>query len=228
MNLIAHKFDGRRAAVQHEQSHSYSKVLDIARDYFRFHNDTAALYLQADISKRIVRTFTRNEFTGGVEMQYGYHPWPEPPTMYPGRLPTLWEHLQGDQRGRPSAFPADEIGAMLERADRKGYERGFKVGIAHRNRERAAQLRQQAGQLDRVADRYPLPGSVRAGVYGDGSMLGAGDPAHPEPYDYSLAKSYSLEEARQARDRLRRSVRSGVWYSDQRPEFTVDLRHNRR
>jgi len=170
MDLIAHKFDGRRVAVQHEPIHSYSAALDLARAHYRFHNDTAALYLQADGQSRIVRTYVLAEEpavqNGYVEVLNGYHEWPTPPTMYPGSLP------------EPSAFSAEEVSAMLERQDRLAYNRGFKVGISHRNRERAAQLRRQADSLERTASylsptgRMSFPGSVREGVYGGGRQEG--------------------------------------------------------
>lgn len=154
MDLIAHKFDGRRVAVQHEPIHSYSAALDLARAHYRFHNDTAALYLQADGQSRIVRTYVRAEEpaiqNGYVEVLNGYHEWPAAPTMYPGRLPTLWEHLSGDQPVPITRFDEVEVSAMLERQDRLAYNRGFKVGIAHRNKARAAMLRHHADSLDRL------------------------------------------------------------------------------
>lgn len=237
MNLIAHKFDGRRVAVQHEPIHSYSAALDLARAHYRFNNDTAALYLQADGQTRIVRTYVRAEppsvHNGYVEVLGGYHEWPTPPTMVPatswpeGRLAFPWGETgvypvpMGDEP--ITRFDEVEVSAMLERADWKGYQRGFKVGISHRNRERAAQLRKQADSLERTAATLsptgrmsyggglslgktaildeghhfkPLPGSVREGVYGDVRTLGAGDPAHPDHYDYG-AGSREAELRRQ-------------------------------
>lgn len=227
MDLIAHKFDGRRVAVQHEPIHSYSAALDLARAHYRFHNDTAALYLKADGSPRIVRTYVRAEEpaiqNGYVEVLNGYVEWPNPPTMYPGSLP-------GD-------FAADEVSAMLERADRKGYERGFKVGISHRNRERAAQLRRQADSLERTAAYLSPTGRMGFDPYQEVGRsyferYGVG-PAMFAMQARNMGKTWSLEEANQARDRLRRahplpgSVYAGV-RGHRRPEFTVDLGHNRR
>lgn len=226
MKLIAQQRDGSRI-TDAANFYSYKHALDAAGRHLG-NLGAVACYLQADHQERFVRTYTRDHFTGETAVAFGYHPVLEPPTMYPGSLPSP-AHLDfAEIEGRI-------ITHMLAEADRKGYARGFKVGIAHRNRERAGQLRRQADALERIADHADRP---RLYGYQEGAVEFA-------MRAHQMGKTWSLEEAHQARDRLRRftglpnSVREGVWGtptgrrtyplpSSRRPEFSVDLGHNRR
>lgn len=186
MKLFAHTFDGRRSPVKTEAIYTYKAALDLARAHFRFSTGTAALYLQADGSDCILRTYVRAQAPGEVDVFSGYLLWSEPQAVYPKSLPDL-------------DFSAieDRICAAEEQADRKGYERGFKVGIAHRNRERAVQLRKQADSLERTA-AYLSPTGRTGLVFQKGTVC---------------------EDV---------GTRTGRWSCGRRPEFTVDLGHNRR
>jgi len=183
MKLIYQYADGRRSEDAGD-FHAYAKALDAARIHFKFkgHPGLVAAYLRADsygpIKERFVRTYLPSETEPGhINVLTGYHPVPEPQTVVPGllwpsgayapewaRTGYLSPRDRTDWRDMPEV-PGDQIVQLTQRAydheideaDRKGYNRGFKVGIAHRNRERAAQLRRQADSLERVADLAPDP-----------------------------------------------------------------------
>lgn len=165
MYLMEQNRKGERfVATLNSTSNTLTTALSDAEEHFRRNPETVALYLYSDDGSYILRTYIRSAHLSPYRFSKilnGYHEWPAPPTMYPGRFPTLGEHLSGDQPAPINRFDEAEVSVMLERADRKGYERGFKVGIAHRNKERAAMLRRQADSLERN-----LPGSVYAGVRG--------------------------------------------------------------
>jgi hypothetical protein len=88
MYLIEQKPDGSRFAATPNDIRSYSKALADARAHFRLNKDTVALYLYNDGGSHVVRTYFRdNPANHDVDVMYGYHEWPKPPTFYPGALP---------------------------------------------------------------------------------------------------------------------------------------------
>lgn len=270
MKLIYQYVNGSRAEDGGE-FHSYIKARDAALIHFQGNPLLVAAYLRADPSgfnaktpPRFVRTFTRSGVSGCVDVGHGYHPYPEPSTVVPGllwpsgayvpewgRTGYLSPRDKTDWRDMPER-PADKAVTLTQRAydqeladaDQKGYNRGFKVGISHRNRDRAAQLRRQADSLERVADAYTPPGVKldrypplypyqEAGLdryrafFADYGELEARAVAH-----YGGGRNLGKSAALGAPYGLPGSVRAGVrgWSAEEskRPTFTVDLGHNRR
>lgn len=252
MYLIAQDQDGTQTAATLNDIRSYSKALTDAENHLRRHPETVALYLWTDNGSNVVRTYVRATKPPYrvAEVLFGLHEWPKPPIMYPaahmdGVPPPssfgVWTACGGDQQVNLTQRAYD---VELAAADQKGYNRGFKVGIAHRNRERAAQLRQQAGALDRVAsyvDAHRGPVEVRPPLYpyqeagldhyraffADYGELEARAVAH-----YGGGRNLGKSAALGAPYGLPGSVRAGVrgWSAEEskRPTFTVDLGHNRR
>lgn len=167
MKLWYHFADGRKVEEAIDYG-SYSLARQAAERQFAS-SATAVAYLVADDKKRIVRTYlcTPSRFSQGgykVEELSGYQPPTPPPIMFPG----VW------LEGRPE-FPCDGIVRLseaayeheLNEADRKGYERGFKVGIRHRRPlEEYERLAAKDFRDRRPAEPAYLDGSVRAGVRG--------------------------------------------------------------
>ncbi len=179
MYLIEQNKEGKRFAATPNDITSYSKALKDAEDHLRRNPETVALYLWNDRGTEVVRTYVRSTRPPWrtAEVLFGFHEWPEPYPIFPGELAypySLLKCLPLDDGDRLVQMSNRAYEQQIAEADRKGYNRGFKVGIAHRNRERAAQLRRQADSLERIADMAPgqdhraaLPGSVREGVWGD-------------------------------------------------------------
>lgn len=188
MYLIEQNAKGERFAATPNDVRSYSQALHDAERHFARNPDTVTLYLWNDGGTKVVRTYVRSTRPPWrvAEVLFGFHEWPEPYPLFPGSMPEPYSLLPHELELKAG----DKLVQLTERAyehelneaDRLGYNRGFKVGISHRNRERAAQLRRQADSLDRIAgyvDKHhgevsirPMPGSVREGVYGGGRQEG--------------------------------------------------------
>lgn len=165
MKLIPQHADGTRGKPSPWNYHSYADAQSGADYIFRAHPTTAAIFLQDDDGKKIVRTYFRLDGKRVVWIRGEHAPTP-PPTMFPG----VW------LEGRPE-FPCDGIVRLseaayeheLNEADRRGYERGLREGLR-------ASLYPYQGGYKRFLEAFGggrnmgktayLEGSVRAGVRG--------------------------------------------------------------
>lgn len=174
MYLIEQNAKGERFAATLNDVRSYSQALHDAERHFARNPDTVALYLWKDDGSSVVRTYFRDPKSRlhGLETLYGFHEWPEPYPEFPGSMPEPYSLLleEGDKLVQMTQRVYD---AELADADFKGYTRGFKVGIHHRNRLRIEKGTELFDRTSRAfwtdAQRpqpkpHPLPGSVRAGV----------------------------------------------------------------